>query len=88
MPVRMGKMWRDPGDHGVAGDRGANLKVIQSMLGHASAAMTLDRCGQLVPGQAASVAERLDAIARAAVARWPPTPVRLRSRDVRRMEAR
>jgi hypothetical protein len=36
------------------------------MLGHASAALTLDRYGHLMPGQAESVAERLDVLARAA----------------------
>jgi integrase len=66
---------------------GADVKVLQSMLGHASAAMTLDRYGHLMPGQAASVAERLDAIARAAVTRRPEAPVQLGSRDIRGMEA-
>lgn len=50
---------------------GADVKVLQRMLGHASAALTLDRYGHLLPGQAESVAERLDALARAA------EPVRL-----------
>jgi integrase len=45
---------------------GADVKVLQRMLGHASAALTLDRYGHLMPGQAESVAERLDALARAA----------------------
>jgi integrase len=45
---------------------GADVKVLQRMLGHASAALTLDRYGHLLPGQAESVAERLDALARAA----------------------
>jgi len=36
------------------------------MLGHASAALTLDRYGHLMPGQAESVTDRLDALARAA----------------------
>jgi integrase len=45
---------------------GADVKVLQRMLGHASAALTLDRYGHLLPGQAESVAERLDAQARAA----------------------
>lgn len=67
---------------------GADVKVIQSMLGHASAAMTLDRYGHLMPGQAESVADRLDAMAQAAVVRRPPTPVRIGARDFRGMEAR
>lgn len=50
---------------------GADVKVLQRMLGHASAALTLDRYGHLLPGQAESVAERLDEMARAAT----PAPV-------------
>jgi integrase len=43
---------------------GADVKVLQRMLGHASAALTLDRYGHLMPGQARSVADRLDEMAR------------------------
>ena len=39
---------------------GADIKVIQRMLGHTSAAMTLDRYGHLMPGQSELVADRLD----------------------------
>ncbi len=45
---------------------GADVKVLQRMLGHASAALTLDRYGHLMPGQARSVADRLDEMARRA----------------------
>ena len=45
---------------------GADVKVLQRMLGHASAALTLDRYGHLLPGQAESVADRLDVMARQA----------------------
>ncbi len=45
---------------------GADVKVLQRMLGHASASLTLDRYGHMLPGQAQSVADRLDAMARAA----------------------
>ena len=45
---------------------GADVKVLQRMLGHASAALTLDRYGHLLPGQAETVADRLDAMVRAA----------------------
>jgi integrase len=45
---------------------GADVKVLQRMLGHASAALTLDRYGHLMPGQAETIADRLDAMARAA----------------------
>jgi hypothetical protein len=34
------------------------------MLGHSSAALTLDRYGHLIPGQAEAVAARLDQLAR------------------------
>lgn len=40
---------------------GADVKVLQRMLGHASATMTLDRYGHLMPGQSEAVADRLDA---------------------------
>jgi len=46
---------------------GADVKVLQRMLGHASAALTLDRYGHLMPGQARSVADRLDEMARRSV---------------------
>ncbi len=45
---------------------GADVKVLQGMLGHASAALTLDRYGHLLPGQSRSVADRLDEMARVA----------------------
>ena len=45
---------------------GANVKAVQRMLGHASAAMTLDRYADLFDDDLDAVAERLDAIARAA----------------------
>jgi hypothetical protein len=41
------------------------------MLGHASAALTLDRYGHLLPGQAEEVARRLDEMA----SRARPAPV-------------
>ncbi|MGR6967462.1 tyrosine-type recombinase/integrase [Geodermatophilus sp. URMC 61] len=40
---------------------GASVKGVQSMLGHASAQMTLDRYGHLFPGELDAVADRLDA---------------------------
>ncbi|CAB4921505.1 unannotated protein [freshwater metagenome] len=39
---------------------GANVKAVQSMLGHASAAMTLDRYSHLFDGELDVVADRLD----------------------------
>jgi integrase len=45
---------------------GANVKVVQQMLGHATASMTLDLCGHLFPDQLDDVADRLDVIGRAA----------------------
>jgi integrase len=40
---------------------GASIKGVQSMLGHASAAMTLDRYGHLFGDELDAVAERMDA---------------------------
>ncbi|MGI9119037.1 MAG: tyrosine-type recombinase/integrase [Acidimicrobiales bacterium] len=56
---------------------GADVKVLRRMLGHASAALTLDRYGHLLPGQAESVASRLDEMARAATParRTPAIPI-------------
>jgi integrase len=45
---------------------GANVKVVQAMLGHKTASMTLDLYGHLFPDQLDDVADRLDAIGRAA----------------------
>lgn len=44
----------------------AHVKVVQQMLGHKSATMTLDLYGHLFADQLDEVAERLDAAARAA----------------------
>jgi len=49
---------------------GANVKGVQSMLGHASATLTLDRYGHLFGDELDAVAERLDAAYRAP--RVPP----------------
>lgn len=46
---------------------GANVKVVQQMLGHKSAIMTLDLYGHLFPDQLDEVADRLDAAASAVV---------------------
>ena len=43
------------------------MKVVQQMLGHKSATMTLDLYGHLFPDQLDQVADRLDAAARAVV---------------------
>ena len=40
---------------------GANVKAVQRMLGHASAAMTLDRYGHLFGDELDAVADRMDA---------------------------
>ena len=66
---------------------GADVKTLQTMLGHASAVMTLDRYGHLMPGRAQDVADRLDALARAAVSEPIPAAVRLDTRDFRGMDA-
>jgi hypothetical protein len=41
------------------------VKMLQRMRGHSSAVLTLDRYGHLSPGQAESVADRLDEMAQA-----------------------
>jgi len=46
---------------------GANIKVVQQMLGHKSATMTLDLYGHLFPDQLDEVANRMDAAARSLV---------------------
>lgn len=48
---------------------GANIKVVQRMLGHKSATMTLDLYGHLFPDQLDEVADRLDAAARSVTPR-------------------
>ena len=56
---------------------GANVKIVQRMLGHASAAMTLDVYADLFDGDLDAVADRLDA-ARDAVppaCPRPPSPI-------------
>jgi site-specific recombinase XerC len=45
---------------------GANVKVVQQMLGHKSATMTLDRYGHLYPDQFDEIADRPDTAARGA----------------------
>jgi hypothetical protein len=45
---------------------GANVKLVQQMLGHTTASMTLDLYGHLFPDQLDDVADRLDVIGRAA----------------------
>jgi Phage integrase family len=55
---------------------GANVKAVQRMLGHASAAMTLDRYADLFDDDLDEVADRLDALraaSRGRVADFPPT---------------
>ena len=43
---------------------GASVKLVQRMLGHASATLTLDRYGHLFPDELDAVADRLDVAAR------------------------
>lgn len=45
---------------------GANVKAVQRMLGHASAALTLDRQADLFDDDLDAVAERIDTVARTA----------------------
>ncbi len=51
---------------------GADIKVVQQMLGHASAAMTLDQYGHLYGDRLDEVADAMDAARSAAVARLLP----------------
>jgi integrase len=55
---------------------GANVKAVQRMLGHASAAMTLDRYADLFDDDLDAVADRLDSI------RESLTPVSVESSPV------
>ena len=63
---------------------GGNVKVVQQMLGHATASMTLDLYGHLFPDQLDDVADRLDVIGRAAaqlpvefsLSKGPVTPLK------------
>lgn len=64
---------------------GADVKMLQTMVGHASAVMTLDRYGHLMPGRAQVVADPLDVLARAATAGPIPPALPLESRDLRGM---
>lgn len=50
---------------------GATIKGVQSMLGHASATLTLDRYGHLFGDELDAVAERLDAARNAALLSHP-----------------
>ena len=60
---------------------GANVKAVQRLLGHASAAMTLDRYAHLFDSDLDAVADRLDEVAsRARQNRGPPTNSRVDSR--------
>jgi hypothetical protein len=47
------------------------VKAVQRMLGHASAALTLDRYADLFDDDLDAVAERLDAVGRAAGVAYP-----------------
>ena len=66
---------------------GANVKAVQRMLGHASAALTLDRYADLFDDDLDDVADRLEAVRAAGVARLCcPGPILLiLARFVRRL---
>jgi integrase len=63
---------------------GADVKVVQQMLGHASAAMTLDQYGHLFGDRLDEVAERMAAAREAAVARLLPEAEIIDLDDARR----
>ena len=52
--------WSEPG-------AGANIKTLQRMLGHASAALTLDRYGHLFDDDLDTVADSMDVLYRPAI---------------------
>lgn len=52
---------------------GANVKVVQQMLGHKSATMTLDLYGHLFPDRLDTVADAMDAARTAALPRATQT---------------
>ena len=60
---------------------GANVKAVQRMLGHASAAMTLDRYADLFDDDLDAVADRLDTLARAVTDRRSADSVRTNDRS-------
>ena len=53
---------------------GANIKVLQTILGHRTATLTLDRYGHLYPDDLGTLADALDVGARAAAASLRPQP--------------
>jgi integrase len=53
---------------------GANIKVLQNLLGHKTATLTLDRYGHLYPDELRVIADALDVRARAAAASLRPQP--------------
>jgi integrase len=63
---------------------GADVKVVQQMLGHKSATMTLDLYGHLFPDRLDEVADALDAAARAARVAPPLPKAQIVSLDARR----
>lgn len=79
-PLRIHDLRHTTASLAIAG--GADIKTLQSMLGHASAVMTLDRYGHLVPGRSEEVADRLDVLARSATVEPTPAPVPLDARDI------
>ena len=56
---------------------GASIKVVQKMLGHKSATLTLDRYGHLYQDELQNVADRLDSL-HASAERAQNVPTRLR----------
>ena len=57
---------------------GASIKVVQKMLGHKSATLTLDRYGHLYQDELQNVADRLDSLhAAAECAQNVPTRLRM-----------
>jgi hypothetical protein len=84
LPQRGGEPWVGTAAS-LAIAAGANVKVVQTMLGHKSATMTLDLYGHLFPDQLDDVADALDAAHAAAVPEMCPTADVVNLETVREM---
>jgi hypothetical protein len=53
--------------------QGASVKAVQAQLGHATASITLDTYGHLFPSEMEALADRLELVRDAALAKRPRT---------------
>jgi integrase len=68
--VRLHDLWHTCASLAISA--GANVKVVQKLLGHKTAVLTLDRYGHLFPDDLEAVATAFDAAAQS-TADWPRT---------------